>query len=55
MQVAVREAALQELRDTILGFFETKVIPLRELRSFAGKANHVATLVYTWRPFLGEI
>ena len=30
-------------------------ITLDELRSYAGKANHVATLVYYWRPFLDQV
>ena len=31
------------------------LISLEELRSLAGKANHVATLIYAWRPFLDQI
>ena len=30
-------------------------VEIQALRSYAGKANHVATLVHTWRPFLDQL
>ena len=31
------------------------IYPIRELRTLAGKANHIAGVIYTWRPFLQEL
>jgi len=30
-------------------------IPLKKMQAFAGKANHVANLLYGWRPFIDEL
>ena len=38
--------------DELLSYSQLSV---RYLCSYAGKANHVAMLVYTWRPFLDQI
>ncbi len=46
---------LEELANIIRGFLSRNVIPRRELASFAGKANSIASLIYLWRPFLGEL
>ena len=31
------------------------VISKDELRSLAGKSNHISTLIYAWRPFLDQL
>lgn len=44
-----RQSTLNELWENS----RKNVVPIRELRRFAGNANHVVTVIYTWRPFLG--
>ena len=44
-----------DLRTTIENYMELNLVSVDELRSLAGRANHVATLVYTWRPFLDQL
>ena len=34
---------------------KTNKIKLKELRSLTGKCNHVASLIWTWKPFLDEM
>ena len=45
---------MHDLRALIISHLADNLIPIDQLRSFAGKANPVATLVYTWRPFLDQ-
>ena len=49
------DEAVQELHTLTTGFLAMNVIPLKSLRSFAGKCSHVATIVDTFRPFLKDL
>ena len=44
-----------DLRTTIESDLKLNLVSGAELLSLAGRANHVATLVYTWRPFLDQL
>ena len=53
--VTIPEEKLQELIAIINRMLSRNVVPEKELRSFAGKAMNVATLIVVWRPFLAFI
>ena len=53
--VSVTEGKLQELRSSTARFLQSNVVSLNELRSYVGLANHVASVLYVWRPFLAEL
>jgi hypothetical protein len=53
--VSLKESFLSELSELICTTMQSNVVPLKLLRSLAGKANRVATIVYTWRPFLSDL
>ena len=46
---------MTELKTLIQDTLKHNNITLAELRSLAGKANHVATLIISWRPFLDQL
>ena len=39
---------------TVEDIMKSNVVSIRTVRTLAGKANHVASLVCVWRPFLSE-
>ena len=43
---------MNDLRSQVAEISSSNVCSLKLLQSFAGRANHVAALLYTWRPFL---
>ena len=51
----IKEEFMAELTTLIQDTLKRNKISLAELRSLAGKANHVATLIIAWRPFLDQI
>jgi hypothetical protein len=55
LQVSLKRTFLDELRELITVTASSNVVSLKQLRTLAGKANRVATIVYTWRPFLSEL
>ena len=55
VRVTLKQSFLDELRALISNTSKRNLVRLKELRSLAGKANRVATLVYTWRPFLSDL
>ena len=46
---------MKELHDLTVELLAKPKLTLDALRSYAGKANHVAALIYQWRPFLDQI
>ena len=43
---------IKELLELIASILSRNMIPLKELRTFAGKAMNIASLIVIWRPFL---
>ena len=46
---------MKELHDLTVELLAKPKLTLDSSRSYAGKANHVAALIYQWRPFLDQI
>ena len=55
VKVTLTAEFLDGLRDMIRETIRFNVVSLKLLRSLAGKANRMATVVYTWTPFLNEL
>ena len=53
--ISVKDELLQEIKQMIQKLTKNNIVALKDLESFAGKCNHVAGMLYTWRPFLREI
>ena len=49
---SIKEESLSDILARVTGLLKSNVCSRKEIASLAGKANHVATLVWTWRPFL---
>jgi len=54
VRVSLKASYLEELKGLLLELLKSNLVSLKTLRSVAGKPNRVATIVYTWRPFLSE-
>ena len=52
---SIAEEKLNELRGATQEYLSMNVIPVSGLRSYVGLANHFATLLPAWRPFLSEL
>ena len=52
VEASIPEEKLKSLLAIIQGMASSNVLPVKELRSFAGKATNISTLLYMWRPFL---
>ena len=52
---SIKAQFLADLHATTRSFLKKNVLSLKEVRSYAGSANHVATLLWGWRPFLEEL
>lgn len=44
-----------EMRATTQEFLASNVVAVKKLRRYAGIANHFASVLYVWRPFLAEL
>ena len=52
---SIAQEKVEELRDLTLEHLRGNIISLVALRSYIGLVNHFATLLFVWRPFLGEL
>ena len=48
----ILESRLAELKDMALSISSRNVVSVKELRTFTGKAQSIASLLYVWRPFV---
>ena len=48
----VQEARMQDIAQMADTIAQSNVVSLRDLRSFTGKCQSVASLLYVWRPFV---
>ena len=53
VRASIKEEFMNELKTLVQDTLKQNTITHAELRSLAGKANHVATLIIAWRPFFG--
>ena len=51
----IKEERTKQLHDLTVELLAKPKLTLDSLRSYAGKAYHVAALIYQWRPFLDQI
>ena len=52
---SAKQEIVDEVRDTALSMLESNVIAFKQVQSFLGKANHIAGIVESWRPFLQDM
>ena len=55
VEVTIPEEKVTELVAIIRGMLEKNVIPVKKLRTLAGKSTHIASLILVWRPFLNQL
>ena len=55
VEASIRKSILDELRVQVSDILKSNVVSRKVLRSFAGRCNHVATLLWPWRPFLQSL
>ena len=53
--VTLKPELLEELRDLVVDMLKHNTVSRRAVRTLAGKAAHMASLVFTWRPFLDTL
>ena len=53
--LTVSETLVTEIWAMIDAMLTRSVVPVKDLRRLAGKANFVAGIVWTWRPFLADL
>ena len=53
VRISVKPDTISELKCLTHQFLSKNVVPIKALRSFAGKCSHVASMIPTWKPFLG--
>jgi hypothetical protein len=50
--VTIKDEFMTDFRATTDAIQKQNVISIKDLRSYAGRANHIANLIWAWRPFL---
>ena len=55
LEASIKKSILDELRAQVLDILKSNVVSRKVLRSFAGRCNHVSTLLWPWRPFLQSL
>jgi hypothetical protein len=54
VEVWVPADKAEEIRDLTRSFIHKNLIPVKELRSYAGKCSFISSMIQTWRPFLDQ-
>ena len=52
---AIKQSFMDNLRQTTEDILKRNVVGHRKLKSYTGCANHVANLLFAWRPFLDTL
>ena len=52
LTVSITPDLIDELSHAIAGMLKVNAVKIADVRRLAGQANHVAGLVFAWRPFL---
>ena len=55
IKVEVKDDIITEVKDTVERMRSTNTIPLKELRTLAGQATCIASLLHVWRPSVAMI
>jgi hypothetical protein len=55
VEASIKKSILDDLKDQVSEILKSNVCPKKFLRSFTGRCNHVATLLWPWRPFLQHL
>ena len=53
--VSIKSSFMQDLYQDTVKLLKRNFISIRTLRSYTGRANHVANLLFGWRPFLDSL
>ena len=53
--VEIKEEILAELKDNVVQMLKANHVKIEALRELAGRANCVASLLHTWRPFVAML
>ena len=53
--VAIKEGFMNDYRKEVATLLKLRRIFVNELTSFTGRTNHVACLLYAWRPFISDL
>ena len=55
IRVQVKVSIVEDVMQLTAAFLKLNLVKRKELRSYVGKLMHIASLVYTMRPFLQEL
>ena len=55
VDVTIKQAIVDDVLDSTKAFLECNVVAIKPLTSYCGKLMHIASLIYTLRPFLGDL
>ena len=55
VEASIKQSILDCIREQLREILKSNVCSRKLLRSFAGRCNHVATLLWPWRPFLQSL
>lgn len=55
VRATIKADRVTELSEMTDDFLSKNVLSIKEVRSYVGKASNFAQLLFTWRPFLGEL
>jgi hypothetical protein len=55
VRATIKADRVEELLEMTTDFLSRNVLSVKEVRSYVGKASNFAQLLFTWRPFLGEL
>ena len=55
VEAEVKESFMEDMAATTGELLEHNYISLKTLRSYTGRANHIANLLFSWRPFLDAL
>ena len=53
--ISIKEAFMKDYATEVDELLTMRRIYLNELQSFTGRTNHIACLLYAWRPFISEL
>ena len=55
IKVSIKQEFMKDFGALVDELLRQRRVSLGEIRSFAGKANHICNLLYAWRPFISEL
>ena len=55
VQVQVNDDIINEVKATVAAMLAERTVSLKALRTLAGQATCIASLLHAWRPFVGML